>query len=97
MGKGKIVQERIYQMLSSLTPERAKKGKIASAEEAVCVIIDGETVATVCFVGTGFAKKIPIRLEEYFLETGKPRNLKLLCSALRGKGRNRIKALQLWI
>ena len=72
MGNAKIVQERIYQMLSSLTPERAKKGKIASADEAVCVIIDGETLATVCFVGTGFANKIPIRLKECFLETGKP-------------------------
>ena len=78
-----------HPMLSSLTPERAKKGKVVSAEEAVRVIRDGDTVATGGFVGVGFAEEIAIKLEEYFLETGKPRDLTLVYAAGQGDGEAR--------
>lgn len=79
----------VHPMLSSLPPQRAKKGKIVSAEEAVRVIRDGDTIATGGFVGIGFAEGIAIAIEEYFLKTGKPRNLTLLYAAGQGDGADR--------
>ena len=64
-----------HPMLSTLTPQRAKKGKIVSAEEAVRVIRDGDTVATGGFVGIGFPEEIAIAIEEYHAECGKPAGL----------------------
>jgi propionate CoA-transferase len=66
-----------------------KRGKIVSAEEAVRVIRDGDTVATGGFVGTGFAEEIAVELEKYFLETGKPRDLTLIYAAGQGDGDKR--------
>lgn len=40
-------------MLSTLPPSRMRKGKVVSAEEAIQVIQDGDTVATGGFVGIG--------------------------------------------
>jgi propionate CoA-transferase len=76
----------ILSTLSTLAPQRAKKGKLVSAEEAVRVIKDGDTVATGGFVGIGFAEEIAVKLEEYFLETGKPRDLTLIYAAGQGDG-----------
>jgi propionate CoA-transferase len=78
-----------HPMLSSLTPQKAAKGKVVSAQEAVQVIRDGDTVATGGFVGIGFAEEIAVALEQYFLEHGKPRNLTLLYAAGQGDGANR--------
>lgn len=78
-----------HPMLSPLTPQRALKGKIVSAREAVQVIRDGDTIATGGFVGTGFAEEIAVALEEYFLETGKPRDLTLIYAAGQGDGKER--------
>lgn len=76
-------------MLSSLTPEGARRGKIVSAEEAVMLIGDCDTVATGGFVGTGFAEEIAIRLEERFLKSGAPKGLTLLYAAGQGDGKDR--------
>ncbi len=76
-------------MLSSLPLKRATKGKIVSAEEAVRVIRDGDTVATGGFVGIGFAEEIAVKLEEYFLETGRPRGLTLIYAAGQGDGQEK--------
>lgn len=78
-----------HPMLSSLPPQRAAKGKIVSAREAVQVIHDGDTVATGGFVGIGFAEEIAVALERYFLETGKPRDLTLVYAAGQGDGKAR--------
>jgi propionate CoA-transferase len=89
MTEERIAPGSVHPMLSSLTPERARKGKIVSAEEAVRVIRDGDTVATGGFVGTGFAEEIAVKLEERFLKTGQPRGLTLLYAAGQGDGKDR--------
>ncbi|MFH1154720.1 MAG: acyl CoA:acetate/3-ketoacid CoA transferase [Pseudomonadota bacterium] len=76
-------------MLSSLSPAKAKKGKIVSSEEAVQLIRDGDTVATGGFVGIGFPEQLAIDLETYFLRTKSPKNLTLLYAAGQGDGKTR--------
>ena len=76
-------------MLVGVTPQRVKMGKIVSAEEAVQVIRDGDTVATGGFVGTGFAEEIALKLEDRFLRTGKPEGLTLVYAAGQGDGKDR--------
>lgn len=75
-----------HPLLSNLPPSWVKKGKVVSAEEAVRIIRDGDTVATAGFVGIGFAEEIAIKLEEKFLTQGKPKNLTLFFAAGQGDG-----------
>ncbi|MCP5049257.1 MAG: acyl CoA:acetate/3-ketoacid CoA transferase, partial [bacterium] len=84
-----IEEQRTHPVLSSLPPQRAKKGKIVSAEEAIRVIRDGDTVATGGFVGTGFPEELAVALEQYFLKNNKPRNLTLVYAAGQGDGADR--------
>ncbi len=79
----------IHPILSQLPSQRVKKGKLVSAEEAVRIIRDGDTVATGGFVGAGFAEEIAIQLEAYFLKTGSPKNLTLLYAAGQGDGKEK--------
>ena len=79
-------KEGSHPMLSPTPPTRIKKGKIVSAEEAVRVIRDGDTIATGGFVGTGFAEEIAVKLEEQFLKTGSPTGLTLIYAAGQGDG-----------
>ncbi|TFG93664.1 MAG: acyl CoA:acetate/3-ketoacid CoA transferase [Syntrophobacterales bacterium] len=60
------------------------KNKVVTAEEAVRVIQDGDTIATGGFVGSGVPEEILLKLEEYYLETGRPRNLTLVYAAGNG-------------
>ena len=76
-------------MLSSLTPEHARKGKIVSAVEAVRVIRNNDTVATGGFVGTGFPEEMAIALEEQFKTHATPRDLTLVYAAGQGDGDQR--------
>ncbi len=84
-----------HPLLQSLqTPER---GKIVSAEEAVRLIRDNDTIATGGFVGIGFAEEIAIALEKLFLDSqerypqaaGKPSNLTLVYAGGQGDGKEK--------
>jgi propionate CoA-transferase len=85
----------VHPLLASLTS--ATDGKIVSAQDAVRLIRDGDTIATSGFVGTGFAEEIAIALKELYLSTeeqyfqaiGKPRNLTLVYAAGQGDGKER--------
>jgi propionate CoA-transferase len=80
---------------SKLTQIRAPdSGKLVTAEEAVRLIRDGDTIATGGFVGIGFAEEIAAALEAQFLSkdvpaTDKPRNLTLVYAAGQGDGKER--------
>jgi propionate CoA-transferase len=63
--------------------------KIVTAEKAVSFIKDGDTIASAGFVGSGFAEEIGIKIEEAFLQSGKPRNLTLISAAGQGDGKTR--------
>lgn len=78
-----------HPMLSQLPPSQMKKGKVISAEEAVRVIQNGDTVATGGFVGIGFPEEIAITLEEYFLAHSNPRDLTLVYAAGQGDGKDK--------
>lgn len=76
-------------ILSSMPPQKAGKGKIVEAEDAVRLIRNGDTVATGGFVGIGFAEGIAIALEQYYLRTGQPQDLTLIYAAGQGDGAER--------
>jgi propionate CoA-transferase len=87
--KDSTFQDSGHPMLSDFPPAQIKKGKIVTAQEAVQVIRDGDTIATGGFVGIGFAEEIAIALESYFLQNNKPKNLTLLYAAGQGDGAER--------
>src|SRR4028119_1213512 len=63
-----------------------KRNKVVSAEDAVRVVMDGDTVATSGFVGIGFPEELALALERRFEETGAPKDLTLVYAAGPGAG-----------
>lgn len=61
--------------------------KIMSADDAVAVIHDGDTVAISGFVGIGVPDELILALERRFLATGHPRGLTLVFAAAPGDGK----------
>jgi propionate CoA-transferase len=81
--------ENIATAMPMLRTVEIKKNKIVSAEEAVRIIRDNDTVAFGGFVGIGFAEEIGVELERFFLETEHPKDLTLIFAAGQGDGQNR--------
>ena len=81
--------ERTHPVLSSLPPPKTKKGKLVTAEEAIRLIRNGDTVATGGFVGIGFPEEIAVELEAHYLNYKKPKNLTLIYAAGQGDGDKR--------
>jgi propionate CoA-transferase len=79
-------QKSAYSNGHQLKPTYVKKTKLVSAEEAVRIIRDGDTVAFGGFVGAGAAEEIALELERYYLETGKPCDLTLMFTVATGVG-----------
>ena len=66
-----------------------KRNKVVSVEDAVRVVMDGDTVATSGFVGIGFPEELALALERRFEETGAPKGLTLVYAAGQGDGKSR--------
>jgi propionate CoA-transferase len=66
-----------------------KRNKIISADTAVRLIQDSDTVALSGFVGVGFPEELALALEKRFLEIGTPRNLTLVYVAGPGDGKTK--------
>ncbi|MGS2718714.1 acyl CoA:acetate/3-ketoacid CoA transferase [Eionea flava] len=65
------------------------KNKIVSADDAVALIQDGDTLCLSGFVGTGTPEELIIALEKRFLDTGSPKNLTIVFAAAPGDGKDR--------
>ncbi|BAF58693.1 acyl CoA:acetate/3-ketoacid CoA transferase [Pelotomaculum thermopropionicum SI] len=63
--------------------------RFLTAEEAVNLIKDGDTVASVGFLGNVFPEELAVALEERFLKTAKPERLTLIYAAAQGDGKER--------
>jgi propionate CoA-transferase len=63
------------------------QNKIISADEALAVIQDGDTVAISGFVGIGVPDELILALERRFLTTGHPAGLTLVFAAAPGDGK----------
>ena len=64
-----------------------RRDKVITADEAMQVILSGDTIATGGFVGIGFPEHLAVALERRFLDTGEPGRLTLIFAAGQGDGK----------
>lgn len=72
-----------------MVPGGDVKNKIISADDAIAIMRDGDTLCTSGFVGTGTPDELLAALARSFLETGSPRDLTLVFAAGQGDGKDR--------
>jgi propionate CoA-transferase len=65
------------------------KDKVVTADQAVALIRDGDSVSCSGFVGIGTPEELIAALERRFLETQRPRDLTLVFAAAPGDGKER--------
>ncbi|MER2634015.1 MAG: acyl CoA:acetate/3-ketoacid CoA transferase [Rhizobiaceae bacterium] len=65
------------------------KHKVVTAEEAVALVRDGDTLINTGFIGSGAPEGLLVALEQRFLQTGAPRNLTLMFAAGQGDSAER--------
>jgi propionate CoA-transferase len=65
------------------------RDKVVTAEEAVALIRDGDTVVAEGFAGQCFAEELTLALEARFLQTGSPRGLTLAFAVAQGDRQGR--------
>ena len=65
------------------------KDKIVSADEAIALIRDGDSVSCSGFVGIGTPEELFAALERRFIQTQTPRDLTLVFAAAPGDGKDR--------
>ncbi|MCB9959276.1 MAG: acyl CoA:acetate/3-ketoacid CoA transferase [Rhodospirillaceae bacterium] len=68
---------------------RPKKSKIVTAEEAVALVHDENTICCNGFVQSGIPEALLEALEKRYLETGHPKNLRLFAAAGQADGKER--------
>jgi propionate CoA-transferase len=74
--------------LTSVRDEPVNRtNKIVSADEAIALLQDGDTIAIQGFVGIGVPDELILALERRFLATKHPANLTLLLTAAPGDGK----------
>ncbi len=66
-----------------------KQNKIATADEAISIIKDGDVMAAAGFVGNGTPEELIIALEKRYLETQKPKAITLIFSSGLGDAKDR--------
>ncbi|WP_433798428.1 acyl CoA:acetate/3-ketoacid CoA transferase [Actinomycetospora sp. CA-084318] len=65
------------------------RDKIVTAEEAVALVRDRDTLVIDGFMGQCFAEELTLALEQRFLTTGAPRDLSLAFAVAQGDGKDR--------
>ncbi|MGH6624382.1 MAG: acyl CoA:acetate/3-ketoacid CoA transferase [Burkholderiaceae bacterium] len=65
------------------------RNKLVSADEALAIVRDGDTVAISGFVGSGTPDELITALERRFLQTAAPKDLTLVFAAAPGDGKER--------
>lgn len=88
IGKQHLIEIK-HPMVDPIAALQMKKGKVVTAEEAIDLIRDNDTIVTAGFIGAGFAEELAITLKERFLKTGGPRNLTFTYPVGQGDGKNR--------